>query len=205
MKQHAPAAERNAAPILEVLRRVLPARGLVLEIAGGTGQHAVHFARGLPAIDWQPSDPDPAARASIAAWRDEAGLPNLRAPIALDVIAAWPIARADAVVCINMLHISPWAAAEALFAGAARVLPPGGVLVTYGPYRIDGATAPSNEAFERSLRSRDPAWGVREVRELERISAGLALVEIVPMPANNCALVWSAPVSSRARTGSARA
>src|SRR5262249_11040904 len=145
VKQHAPATERNAAAILAVLERVLPARGVVLEIASGTGQHAAFFARALPGGEWQPSDADAAARPSSEAWRAEAALPNLRAPVALDVCAPWPIARADAIVCINMLHISPWAAAEALFAGAARALPPGGVLVTYGPYLIDGATAPSNE------------------------------------------------------------
>jgi SAM-dependent methyltransferase len=192
MKQHAPATERNAAPIRAVLERVLPARGLVLEIASGTGQHAVYMARALPALDWQPSDPDAAARASIEAWRAEVALPNLRAPLELDVRAPWPIARADAVVCINMLHISPWAAAEALFAGAARVLPPAGVLVTYGPYLIDGATAPSNQAFDRSLRARDPSWGVREVRDLERIAPAFTLAEVVPMPANNHTLVWIA-------------
>lgn len=191
-KEHAPAAERNAAPILAVLDRVLPDSGLVLEIASGTGQHAVYMARALPGIEWQPSDPDPAARASIAAWRDEAALPNLLPPIDLDVSAPWPIDRADALVCINMLHISPWSAAEALFAGAARILPPGGILYTYGPYRIDGATAPSNDAFDASLRARNPAWGVREVRDLERIASRFALTEIVAMPANNHSLVWVA-------------
>jgi SAM-dependent methyltransferase len=190
MKEHAPAADRNSAPILAVLDRVLPEVGLVLEIASGTGQHAVYMARALTGIEWQPSDPDASARASIAAWRDEAALPNLRAPIELDVCAPWPIDRADAIVCINMLHISPWAAAEALFEGAARTLPGGGVLYTYGPYRIDGATAPSNDAFDQSLRARKPAWGVREVRELERIATGFVLEEIVAMPANNHSLVW---------------
>jgi SAM-dependent methyltransferase len=137
MKHHAPAADRNAEPILEVLRRVLPARGLVLEIASGSGQHAVHMARALPGIAWQPSDPDAGSRASIEAWRAEAALPNLRAPIALDVLAPWPIDAADAVVCINMVHIAPWAASLALLAGAARVLPADGLLYTYGPYRFD--------------------------------------------------------------------
>jgi SAM-dependent methyltransferase len=197
VKQHAPAAERNAAPILDVLARALPDAGLVLEIASGSGQHAIYMARALPRIEWQPSDPSSEALASIAAWRDEAALPNLRAPLALDVRAPWPIDRADAVVCINMLHISPWTAAEALFAGAARVLPPAGVLYTYGPYRIDGVTAPSNEAFDRSLRARDDAWGVREVRELERIARGFALTEMVAMPANNHSLVWTRSTSER--------
>lgn len=191
MKEHSPAAERNAAPILAVLERVLPPRGVVLEIASGTGQHAVYMARALPAIEWQPSDPQESARASIAAWRAEAALPNLRAPIALDVLQPWPIAHADAIVCINMIHISPWAAAEALFAGAARVLAPGAVLVTYGPYLVDGVTAPSNEAFDRSLRARNAAWGVREVRDLERSASGFTLAEVVAMPANNHSLVWT--------------
>lgn len=191
MKEHSPAAERNAGPILEVLRRVLPARGLVLEIASGTGQHAVYMARALPAIEWQPTDLDPDARDSVAAWRDEAALPNVRAPIELDVTQQpWPVDRADAVVCINMIHISPWSASEALFAGAARLGAP--LLFTYGPYRIDGVTAPSNEAFDRSLRVRDPAWGVREVRELETIARGFQLDEIIPMPANNHSLIWRA-------------
>lgn len=190
MKAHSPAADRNAAPILDVLRRVLPARGVVLEIASGTGQHAVHMARALPAITWQPTDPDPSARDSIAAHVTDAALPNLRPPLALDVTAPWPVSTADAIVCVNMLHISPWTAALALFAGAARVLPAGGVLYTYGPYLIDGATAASNLEFDRSLRSRDPSWGVREVRDLEVAATGFTLDEIVPMPANNHSLVW---------------
>jgi SAM-dependent methyltransferase len=190
MKEHSPAAERNAEPILAVLRRVLPSQGVILEIASGTGQHAVHMARALPGIEWQPSDPQAQARASIAAWRAEAALANLRAPIALDVVQPWPIDHADAIVCMNMLHISPWAAAEALFAGAARVLAPAAVLYTYGPYLIDGATAPSNLAFDASLRGRNPAWGVREVRDLERIAGGFTLDEIIAMPANNHSLVW---------------
>ncbi len=186
----APAAERNAAPILEVLQRVLPASGVVLEIASGTGQHAVYMARALPGITWQPSDPDPMARDSIAAYVTEAALPNLRPPLALDVTAPWPVSAADAIVCINMLHISPWSAALALFAGAAAVLPEGAVLYTYGPYVIDGETAASNREFDRSLRARDPSWGVRELRDLEQAAAGFALDETVAMPANNHSLVW---------------
>jgi SAM-dependent methyltransferase len=193
-KQHAPAAERNRAPILEVLARVLPRRGLVLEIASGTGQHAVWFARHLRALTWQPSDADPSALASIAAWAADDALPNLRPPLHLDVTApAWPVDAADAVVCINMIHIAPWAAARALVTGAARVLRPGGVLCTYGPYRFDGAfTAPSNAAFDASLRARNPAWGVRDVRDLEAAAAavGLALAETVALPANNHVLVF---------------
>ncbi|HET9622692.1 MAG TPA: DUF938 domain-containing protein [Kofleriaceae bacterium] len=198
-KQHAPAAARNREPIAAVLGRVLPARGAVLEIASGSGEHAVWFARAFPGVQWQPSDPSPEARASIAAWRAEAGLANLAPPIALDVSAAWPAdapdGPLDAVVCINMVHIAPWAATLGLFAGAARVLAPGGLLFTYGPYRFAGAfTAESNAAFDRSLRARDPAWGVRDVDDLEAAARahGLALRETVAMPANNHALIFRA-------------
>lgn len=194
VKQHAPATQRNREPILEVLRRVLPAEGLVLEIASGSGEHAVHFAAALPAITWQPSDPSATAVASIAAHRDEAGLANLRPPLLLDVTAEpWPVAHADAVVCINMIHIAPWDATVALFAGAARRLAPGAPLVTYGPYRFDGAfTSPSNQAFDDSLRARDPRWGVRDVTDLDRLAAahGLGHEDTVAMPANNHVLVF---------------
>jgi len=194
MKQFAPATERNREPILGVLRRVLPEHGLVLEIASGTGQHAVAFAGALPAITWQPTDRDPVSLASIAAYRADADLPNLRPPLALDVETwPWPVDHADAIVCINMIHISPWSATVALFAGAARALPPTGVLVTYGPYRFRGQfTAPSNQAFDDSLRARDPRWGVRDVVDLEAEAAraGLLLKETVALPANNHALVW---------------
>lgn len=193
-RRNAPSAERNAEPIRAVLERVLPAAGLVLEIASGTGQHAAHMARALPGLTWQPSDVTPEALASIAAWVTAAGLPNLRAPIALDVTAeVWPVAAADAVVAINMLHIAPWAAALGLVRGAARVLGPGGVLCTYGPYRFDGRfTAPSNESFDASLRARDPDWGVRDVRDIEAAAAavGFALAEVVAMPTNNHTLVF---------------
>lgn len=190
MKREAPAAHRNREPIREVLARVLPAGGTVLEIAAGSGEHAVHFARAFPSLTWQPSDPDPSARSSISAWRDEGRLPNLAAPLELDVMVPWPIDRADAVVCINMIHISPWEASIALFEGAARILAPGALLFTYGPYRIDGATAPSNEAFDQSLRSRDPRWGVREVQDLKIAATGFELTETVAMPANNHSLIW---------------
>lgn len=196
MQQHSPAAERNRDPILAVLARVLPAHGLVLELASGTGQHVVHFAAALPALVWQPSDPSPDARASIAAYVDAAALPNVRAPIALDVLAEpWPV-PADpplaALLAINLVHIAPWSAALALFAGAGARLPPGGVLVLYGPYRIAGATAPSNEAFDADLRGRDPAWGVRDLEALVAAAAphGLTLDEAVALPANNHALVF---------------
>lgn len=196
MKRSAPAATRNRAPILDVLRRALPAEGVVLEIASGTGEHAVHFAAALPGLTWLPSDPSEDARASIAAWRDETGLPNLRPPLALDVTAPWPLDAATpiaAIVCINMIHIAPWAATEALFAGAARLLPPGAPLVTYGPYRFGGAfTADSNAAFDADLRARDPRWGVRDVDDLTALAAthAIALVETVALPANNHALIW---------------
>ncbi|CAN5879382.1 DUF938 domain-containing protein [soil metagenome] len=192
MKQHAPATERNREPIREVLARELPTSGTVLEIAGGTGQHAVWFAAAFPDLTWQPTDPDPTSLASIAAWRDEAALPNVAAPIALDVTAPWPVTAADAIVCINMIHISPWESSLALFAGAGAVLAPGGLLYTYGPYRFDGQTSESNEAFDRSLRSRDPRWGVRDVRELTTAAGaqGLILRGVVAMPANNHSLLF---------------
>lgn len=190
----APAAERNREPILDVLRRVLPAAGTILEIASGTGQHARHFAAANPAWIWQPSDPDPAARRSISAWKVEAGLPNLRDPLALDVLQAdWGIEQADAVVCINMIHISPWQAAEALFAGAARLLPVGGVLYLYGPYRRDGQhTSPSNAIFDEQLRASDASWGVRDIEAVIALgdSVGLRFEEAVPMPANNFSVVF---------------
>lgn len=189
-----PSAARNRDPILAVLRRVLPAEGLVLEIAGGTGEHAVHFAAALPGVEWQPTDPDEASRRSIAAWRAEVGLPNLRAPLELDVTQAdWPVERADAIVCINMLHISPWAATAGLMAGAGRLLPARASLVVYGPFRQAGVpTAPSNEAFDQSLKARNPAWGLRNVEAVaaEAAGQGLMLREVVPMPANNLTLVF---------------
>lgn len=193
MKQCSPATARNREPIREVLARHLPGRGDVLEIASGTGEHAVHMARSFPALRWQPTDPDPAALASIEAHRAEAALGNLLAPISLDVTApVWPVTSAGAVVCINMVHIAPWEAALALFAGAARTLAAGAVLYLYGPYRLDGATAPPNEAFDRSLRERDPRWGVRDVSDLRAAAAdrGLQLEHVVPMPANNHSLVF---------------
>jgi SAM-dependent methyltransferase len=193
VKQHAPATERNREAIRDVLVRELPAEGTVLEIASGTGQHAVAFAQAMPAITWQPTDPDPTSIASIAAWCAEAALPNLRAPIRLDVTETpWPIAQADAIVCINMVHIAPWEAALALFAGAGRLLAPGALLYLYGPYRFDGTTAPSNEDFDRSLRSRDPRWGVRDVRELGTAAAeqGFVMRGVVAMPANNHSLLF---------------
>jgi hypothetical protein len=193
-RQHAPATARNREPILGILREVLPETGLVLEVASGTGEHALHFAAALPGLTWQPSDPSPEARASIAAWAAEAGLDNLAPPLDLDAAAAdWPIARAAAVVCINMVHISPWEATVGLFSGCAKVLSADAPLVLYGPYLDeDVATAPSNLAFDRSLRERNPAWGLRDVAEVDRLARehGFARTNRYEMPANNLTLVY---------------
>jgi SAM-dependent methyltransferase len=192
--QTSPAVARNRDPILAVLRRVMPARGTVLEIASGSGEHAVHFAAGLPGVTWQPTDRDADALRSIAAYRTSARLPNLLHPLELDAASPhWPVARADAVVSINMIHIAPWSAAEGLMAGAERVLAPGGVLYLYGPFKENGRhTAPSNADFDASLRARDPQWGVRDIAEVSELAGrhGLALVERVAMPANNLSLVF---------------
>jgi SAM-dependent methyltransferase len=194
LRQRSPSAERNREPILAVLRDALPATGHVLEIASGTGQHAMCFAGALPGLDWQPSDADADARASIAAWLAHDALPNVRAPLALDVHQPdWGVDALDAVVCINMIHISPWSAAEALFAGASRRLAEGGVLYLYGPYKRGGAhTSPSNDAFDQQLRSRDPAWGVRDMEAVIALGASVGFVcdEPIAMPANNFSLVF---------------
>jgi len=174
-----------------VVRRALPARGLVLEIGSGSGQHVAHFAAALPLLEFQPSELDTARQASIRAWTR--GLRNVKPAIELDVMRhPWPIDAADAIICINVIHISPWAATLALMQGAAAILPAGGVLVTYGPYRRDGRhTAPSNEEFDASLRSRNSEWGVRDMEEVEAAAnrAGLRLEDAVPMPANNFTLI----------------
>ena len=194
MKRHAPAADRNREPIAAVLTEELPPTGLVLEVASGSGEHAVHFARTFPRLQWQPSDPDSAAIASIAAWREEQGLPNLLPPMKLDAAAAaWPLSRADAVVCINMVHISPIAATEGLFAGAAQLLAPNAPLVLYGPYLEAGVeTAESNLAFDQSLRTRNPEWGLRTVEWLDEVATrtGFERTRRVAMPANNLTLVY---------------
>lgn len=191
---YAPAVARNREPLLAVLRRVLPASGLVLELASGTGEHAAFFAGHLPGLTWQPSEPDPALRGSIAAHRALAGCDNLELPLALDVTAAdWSVARADAVLCVNMIHISPWAAAEGVVAGAARRLPAGGPLVFYGPFMRDGQhTAPSNERFDMMLRAEDPSWGVRDLSAVTELAVGhgLHFEEAVEMPANNLTVVY---------------
>ncbi len=189
-----PAPERNKTPILEVLRRVLPTRGTVLEIASGTGQHIVHFAAALPDITWQPSDPEPDHRGSIAARVAAAGIGNVSQPLAIDVRdLPWPLQGVDAVLCINMIHIAPWDAALALLSEAGRLLPVGGVLYLYGPYRRGGRdTAQSNAEFDADLRRRNPEWGVRDLEEVQREAAGSGLVlqEIVDMPANNLSVVF---------------
>lgn len=191
-RRTAPAAARNRDPILAVLHRVLPPRGLVLEVASGTGEHCAWFAAALPGLEWQPSDPDPANRSSIDAWC--AGLPNVCAALALDATApAWPGVRADAVLCINMIHIAPQEATTGLLRGAARVLPVGGPLVLYGPYRRAGVvTAPSNEAFDAALRAQDPRWGLRPLEDVaaEAARAGFGAPEVTEMPANNLTVVF---------------
>ena len=189
-----PAAERNKGPILDAIRARLPHAGVVLEIASGTGQHIVHFARAVPTLTWQPTDAGDDLRAAATERIRAAGLSNVRAPLRLDVLAAdWPPAEADAIVCINMIHIAPWEAGQALFEGAGRLLTTGGVLYLYGPYRRNGAhTAPSNEAFDAQLRASDPRWGVRNMEAVEALgkAAGFVLEEVVPMPANNFSLVF---------------
>ena len=191
-RRFAPATLRNRDAILAVLRRHLPTAGLVLEVASGSGEHAVHFAAALPGLAFQPSDPDPAARASIDAWAAEVQPPNLRPALALDA-ARDDLPAADAVLCINMLHIAPWAATSGLLRGAARSLPPGGPLLLYGPFHHAGApTAPGNAAFDADLRAQDPAWGIRDLEAVAAAAsaAGFGAPAVEPMPANNLTLVF---------------
>lgn len=191
-RRSAPAALRNREAIAAVLADWLPPSGLVLELASGTGQHVVHFAPLFPMLEWQPSDPDAGALASIAAWQTHAGYANLRAPIRLDVLdTEWPVEAAAAVVSINMVHISPWQASLGLLDGAARLLAPGAPLILYGPWIIEGVeTAPSNLAFDAGLKSRDPRWGLRSLAAFaaEAAARGLILVDLRDMPANNVML-----------------
>jgi hypothetical protein len=194
-RRHAPATARNRDAIAAVLADVLPSSGAVLEIASGSGEHALHFAAAFPGLDWQPSDPDPAALTSIAAWMQEEPRDNLKPPLMIDASRpeGWPIAQADAVLCINMVHISPWDATLGLLRGAARLLPESGPLCLYGPYLREGIeTAPSNLAFDQSLRARNPAWGLRAVEAVAAAASleGLALKRIVEMPANNLSLIF---------------
>jgi len=194
MKREAPAAARNRQPILDVLQPRLPERGLVLEIASGTGEHVVHYAAARPDLTFQPSDPDADSRASVDDWVRTLGLTNVRPALEIDVTrSTWPVEQANAVLCCNMIHIAPWEAAVGLITGAARLLPPGGLLFTYGPYRRGGRhTAPSNEAFDADLRRRNPAWGVRDLETVIELArgAGLSAPEIVEMPANNLSLLF---------------
>jgi SAM-dependent methyltransferase len=195
MKKQAPAAARNRQPILDVLQPSLPAKGLVLEIASGTGEHVVHYAAARPELTFQPSDPDEGARASIDDWVRTLGLDNVRPALEIDVTrAAWPVERADAVLCCNMIHIAPWEAAVGLIAGAGRLVPPGGLFFLYGPYRQGGRhTAPSNEAFDADLKRRNPAWGVRDLEAVIELAGaqGFSAPDIVEMPANNLSLLFN--------------
>lgn len=192
VRKHAPATLRNRDAILIELRALLPASGTVLEVASGSGEHIAYFAPLFPALTWQPSDPDAAALASIAAWTD--GLANVRPPVMIDAAAPeWPVDRADALFCANMVHIAPWAASTGLMAGAGRVLAAGALLILYGPFVQDGVeTAASNLAFDRSLKDRDARWGLRSVAAMAEAGGahGLALTERIEMPANNLMLVF---------------
>ncbi len=206
MKQHSPATERNRQPILDALQRVLPARGDALEVASGTGQHVAFFAQGLPLWTWQPSDATPDGFASISGWCAQAGVVNVRAPVVLDVLSShWPSDGAvfeqpfDAIFCANMLHIAPWATCAGLMRGAARHLAPAGSLLTYGPYLEQGVpTAPGNLEFDRNLRARNRAWGIRALEHVAREAqdAGLRLHTRIPMPANNQLLVFQRVVDA---------
>ncbi len=193
-KRYAPATERNRDAIAHVLMGMLPKSGTVLEVASGTGEHIVHFARCFPHLTWQPSDYDDAGLASIAAWTEESGLSNINPPIRIDASAeVWPISHADAILCINMVHISPWAATLGLMAGAGRLLSTGGALYLYGPYFEDGVdTAASNLEFDQSLRDRNPEWGIRRLSDIITAAAqyGLSLDTKIEMPANNLSLIF---------------
>ncbi len=189
-RRFAPAAARNRDALLDALRDILPERGLVLEVASGTGEHAVHIAAALPGLSWQPSDPSEDARRSIDAWA--AGHANIRPALALDASAwPWPIQAADALLCVNMIHIAPWSAALGLLRGAATLLPPGAPLVLYGPYLRDGVeTAPSNLDFDASLKARNPEWGLRRLEDVTAAAKGFTLAQVIPMPANNLTVVF---------------
>ena len=193
-RQFAPATLRNRDFILDVLRDVLPTTGDILEVASGSGEHIVHFARNFPALVFQPSDPEPDALLSVAAWVKATRVTNVRKPILLDASqSVWPIASADGIICINMVHISPWEATLGLIKGAAAILPPASPLYLYGPYIREGfATAPSNQAFDRSLRDRNPTWGLRDLEAVAAMaqSVGFSAPVITEMPANNLSVVF---------------
>lgn len=192
-KRHAPATLRNRDAIAAILERILPAKGRVLEVASGSGEHIVYFAKRFSRLEWQPSDPDPASRASVDAWVSDAQLTNVGTAIDLDTAADdWPLKTADAILCINMIHISPWNATEGLLRGAAQLLSRGAPLYLYGPFHVPGReTAPSNLDFDRSLKSRNPEWGLRSVGDIEVAAAhrGLLVEDTIDMPANNLSVV----------------
>ena len=194
LRRFSPAVARNKFAIAEVLMRHLPASGLILEIASGSGEHALHFAANFPSLEFQPTDPDICACASIAAWQQEMQMPNLRQPLALDVMAEyWPVEKADAALCINMIHIVPWEATLALMKGVARILPLGAVFFLYGPFKLDGQhTASTNEAFDANLRSNDSRWGVRDLAAVTEIAntAGFGVQLVEEMPANNLSVIF---------------
>ncbi len=194
LRQRAPAVARNRDPIVEVLRPLLPPRGVVLEVASGSGEHAIYFAQHFPQLAFLPSDPDKSARDSIAAWIGESKLANILAPIALDAAAPhWPVENADAIICINMAHISPWVATEGLFKGARRLLGPTAPLYLYGPFKRGGAhTAESNQAFDDWLHGSNPQWGVRDLERVIdcAVKNDFSGPEIVEMPANNLSLLF---------------
>jgi len=194
-KLTSPSALRNRDPISDLLRNVLPETGTVLEIASGSGEHVIHFASLFPNLDWQPSDPSPEARASIQEWVKTEAVTNVAPPLDIDASSeAWPIERADAMIAINMIHISPWPATQGLLAGAGKLLPSGGTLILYGPYQRQGQPlVPSNVDFDASLRSRNPTWGIRLLEDVESLAeqSGLALTSITEMPANNLGVVFT--------------
>lgn len=193
-RRHAPATQRNREPILQVLRRLFASTQKVLEIASGSGEHAIYFGEHLPHLSWQPSDQSQEQLASIEAWRAHSQLTNVLPPIQLDVeMRPWPIENVEAIFCANMLHISPWSSSEALMWEAGRVLASGALLVVYGPFREGGShTSQSNATFDAQLRSQNPEWGVRDRHELQALArqGGLALEEVLAMPANNHILVF---------------
>jgi Protein of unknown function (DUF938) len=197
-RQYAPATQRNRESILEVLLRVLPESGNILEIASGTGEHAVFFASHLSPRQWIPSEPNPILRASINSWREHFPADNLHPPLDLDVHESiWTLERDNIPICaianINMIHIAPWSACLGLMAGAGRILPPGGILYLYGPFKQGGKhTAPSNLAFDQSLQAQNPQWGVRDLDDVVAVASdrGLKLQEIQPMPANNLSVIF---------------
>ena len=195
MRLDYPATGRNRQPILEVLQRVAPPKPRVLEVASGSGQHAAFLAPRLDAQWWQPTDVEEGVLASIDAWAED---PRIRPAQRLNVLGEWPPIEVDLMLCVNMIHISPWRCTQGLMRGAARALRPGGVLYLYGPYKLEGQhTAPSNERFDASLRARDPEWGVRDLEAVVAEARGFALSEVVPMPANNFSVVMVREMSSQ--------